>query len=76
MLCLLLFGPHSDRSYLEADGGDAIIQPWVWILGLFVGPVSTSLCYQSYLFFAVWFFGLIIENNSKCLHPDSGSSPL
>ncbi|KXN81115.1 ATP-binding cassette transporter abc4 [Leucoagaricus sp. SymC.cos] len=39
-------------SYLEKDGYDTNIKPWVWILWLFLGPLCASLCFQGYIFFA------------------------
>ncbi|KAJ3564415.1 hypothetical protein NP233_g8309 [Leucocoprinus birnbaumii] len=37
-------------SYLEGEATD--VKPWVWIVWLFLGPLSTSLCVQGYIFFA------------------------
>ncbi|XP_006463829.1 hypothetical protein AGABI2DRAFT_187296 [Agaricus bisporus var. bisporus H97] len=39
-------------SYLEADYQRATIHPWVWIASLFLGPLATSLFYQSFNFYA------------------------
>ncbi|KAI3622081.1 atp-binding cassette transporter [Moniliophthora roreri] len=38
-------------AYLEhGDDGKATVQPWVWILWLFLGPVLSSLLIQYYVF--------------------------
>ncbi|KAF9455005.1 hypothetical protein P691DRAFT_813919 [Macrolepiota fuliginosa MF-IS2] len=39
-------------SYLETNGREAVVQPWVWIICLFLGPLSASLFFQGYIFFA------------------------
>jgi hypothetical protein len=46
--CLFIIAP----SYMETGGADAFIQPWFWILWLFVGPVVRNLCFQWYIFIA------------------------
>ncbi|KAJ3564413.1 hypothetical protein NP233_g8310 [Leucocoprinus birnbaumii] len=38
--------------YLEGEASPADLKPWVWILLLFLGPLSASLCWQGYIFFA------------------------
>ena len=38
---------HHDR-YLEVDGADQDIRPWLWIVILFLGQVSRSLSEQLY----------------------------
>lgn len=47
-------------SYLETGGLDATIKPWVWVSGLFFGPVSSALCHQAYTFFAVCFAASVL----------------
>ncbi|KIJ62401.1 hypothetical protein HYDPIDRAFT_94464 [Hydnomerulius pinastri MD-312] len=39
-------------SYLESGGKEAVVRPWVWILGIFLGPVITALSLQWYGFIA------------------------
>ncbi|KAF9458727.1 P-loop containing nucleoside triphosphate hydrolase protein [Collybia nuda] len=39
-------------SYLETQGKDATIRPWVWILWLFIGPTVGSLAWQWYIYIA------------------------
>ncbi|KAF5356103.1 hypothetical protein D9756_004036 [Leucocoprinus leucothites] len=39
-------------SYLEGDVSGTNVKPWVWIVWLFLGPLSASLCCQGYIFFA------------------------
>ena len=41
------------NSYLENGGENAIVQPWVWIAWLFVGPTIGSIAFQWYIFIAV-----------------------
>ena len=38
-------------AYVETDGQDALVSPWVWISILFVGPVITSLSFQWYVYY-------------------------
>ncbi|KAF5336910.1 hypothetical protein D9611_003444 [Ephemerocybe angulata] len=38
--------------YIETDGADATIKPWVWVAWLFVGPTISSIAYQWYIFIA------------------------
>ena len=35
---------------MESDGADTTIQPWFWIIWLFVGPIVWNVCNQWYLF--------------------------
>ncbi|KAH7886476.1 hypothetical protein F5I97DRAFT_1926721 [Phlebopus sp. FC_14] len=37
-------------EYIESDGRDSIVRPWVWILWIFLGPVINSLAAQWYMF--------------------------
>ncbi|KAJ7512528.1 P-loop containing nucleoside triphosphate hydrolase protein [Mycena galericulata] len=37
-------------QYIETDGQDAVVRPWVWILAIFLGPVLGSLGFQFYIF--------------------------
>ena len=39
--------------YLESDGENTVVRPWVWILWLFFGPVLGSIAMQVYIFTAV-----------------------
>ncbi|KDQ56808.1 hypothetical protein JAAARDRAFT_36283 [Jaapia argillacea MUCL 33604] len=36
--------------YLENNGEDAVVRPWVWIAWLFIGPLVGSLAIQWYIF--------------------------
>lgn len=45
-------GGSNDGSYLE-NGEDSTIQPWVWILWLFLGPVVGTIGFQWYIFLTV-----------------------
>ncbi|KAH7108534.1 hypothetical protein BKA62DRAFT_682512 [Auriculariales sp. MPI-PUGE-AT-0066] len=36
--------------YLETDGSDAVIRPWVWIIWLFLGPWCSSVVWEGYVF--------------------------
>ncbi|OCH90238.1 hypothetical protein OBBRIDRAFT_812797 [Obba rivulosa] len=38
------------HSYLETDGHDAVVRPWVWISWLFLGPAVGAITSQLYLF--------------------------
>ncbi len=40
-------------AYIETGGEGATVRPWVWICGLFVGPMATSMSIQWYIFTAV-----------------------
>lgn len=35
---------------METDGQDAYINPWFWVLCLFIGPMISSICAQWYIF--------------------------
>ena len=43
----------SSCSYLETDGKDAFVKPWVWILWLGGGPLIMSVTWQLYIFLSV-----------------------
>ncbi|OCH88609.1 P-loop containing nucleoside triphosphate hydrolase protein [Obba rivulosa] len=43
-------GVYQLLQYLEADGSDATVRPWVWISFLFLGPVLGSIAIQWYIF--------------------------
>lgn len=43
-------------AYLEGD--KEILKPWIWILWLGAGPILSSVCQQTYLYFSVSFFVL------------------
>ncbi|THU87010.1 hypothetical protein K435DRAFT_867695 [Dendrothele bispora CBS 962.96] len=36
-------------KYMENSGEDAIVHPWVWILGLFFSPILEAVAYE-------WFY--------------------
>lgn len=36
--------------FMETDGQDAYINPWFWVLCLFIGPMIASICAQWYIF--------------------------
>ncbi|KAI0932659.1 hypothetical protein AcW1_000282 [Taiwanofungus camphoratus] len=36
--------------YIETDGEDALVRPWVWILVLLFGPIVSSVALQYYIF--------------------------
>ncbi|KAK0238173.1 hypothetical protein EDD85DRAFT_833297 [Armillaria nabsnona] len=36
--------------YLETGGKDCVYRPWLWIVWLFVGPITTSIAFDWYLF--------------------------
>ncbi|KAF8157969.1 hypothetical protein B0H34DRAFT_797400 [Crassisporium funariophilum] len=37
-------------TYLETDGREASVTPWLWVLCLFLGPVTTAVSLQWYMF--------------------------
>ncbi|KAJ7486164.1 hypothetical protein B0H11DRAFT_2157316 [Mycena galericulata] len=37
-------------QYIETGGQDAVVQPWVWIVAIFLAPVIGSLSLQFYIF--------------------------
>lgn len=37
-------------TYLESNGEDAIVRPWVWILLLFVDPMGRVIGFEYYVF--------------------------
>ena len=39
--------------YIENNGKDATIRPWVWISFLFIGPVVGTMAIQWYIFINV-----------------------
>jgi hypothetical protein len=39
--------------YIETDGEGATVRPWVWISGLFIGPVIGTMAIQWYIFINV-----------------------
>ncbi|KAH8835448.1 hypothetical protein DL96DRAFT_1730898 [Flagelloscypha sp. PMI_526] len=39
-------------SYLESDGENAVVRPWVWILWIFLGPTIGTMAIQWYIFIA------------------------
>jgi hypothetical protein len=39
--------------YLEMGGAGASVKPWIWILGLALGPIAETLCFQLYIFLSV-----------------------
>lgn len=39
-------------NYIETGGVDAVIQPWLWISWLFLGPLASSVAMQWYIFIA------------------------
>ncbi|KAF9029722.1 hypothetical protein BDZ89DRAFT_1065204 [Hymenopellis radicata] len=39
-------------AYIETGGEGATVRPWVWICGLFVGPMAASISIQWYIFTA------------------------
>ncbi|KAH8669129.1 ATP-binding cassette transporter abc1 [Xylariales sp. PMI_506] len=43
------FATYNLLAYLNAPE-DAVIRPWVWLLLLFVGPLSRSVSFQQYIF--------------------------
>jgi ABC-type multidrug transport system fused ATPase/permease subunit len=47
-----LSGPFAMYKLLEyiADPEGAIVQPWVWLILMFCGPMSRSVCFQQYVF--------------------------
>lgn len=46
-------------AYLESDGEDVIIRPWVWIGGLFLGPLVAAVAVQWYIYLAVRYLGIL-----------------
>ncbi|SJL07707.1 uncharacterized protein ARMOST_11057 [Armillaria ostoyae] len=38
--------------YLETGGKDSLYRPWLWIVWLFVGPITTSIAFDWYIFIA------------------------
>ncbi|KAK0458994.1 uncharacterized protein EV420DRAFT_1541764 [Desarmillaria tabescens] len=38
--------------YLETGGKDSLYRPWLWIVWLFVGPITTSISFDWYIFIA------------------------
>ncbi|KAK0192579.1 hypothetical protein F5146DRAFT_1040547 [Armillaria mellea] len=38
--------------YLETGGKDSLYRPWLWIVWLFVGPITTSITFDWYIFIA------------------------
>ena len=39
--------------YIETGGESATVRPWVWISGLFIGPVVGTMAIQWYIFINV-----------------------
>jgi hypothetical protein len=40
-------------NYVETNGIGASVKPWIWIMGLIIGPVVNSICFQLYVFYSV-----------------------
>lgn len=38
-------------AYLESGSKGTIVRPWVWIVALFLGPMSESITWEVYIFF-------------------------
>ncbi|KAK0203772.1 hypothetical protein DFS33DRAFT_1431870 [Desarmillaria ectypa] len=38
--------------YLETGGKDSLYRPWLWIVWLFVGPITSSIAFDWYIFIA------------------------
>jgi ABC-type multidrug transport system fused ATPase/permease subunit len=49
---LELIAPFALYQLLDylAHPSDAVIRPWVWLLLMFIGPMSRSVCWQQYVF--------------------------
>lgn len=54
--CFATFAPplaiKGFLAYIETDGRDATISPWIWVALMFLGPMVTSLSLQWYLYYA------------------------
>ncbi|ETW87620.1 ABC transporter [Heterobasidion irregulare TC 32-1] len=53
----LLLGPlaiYKLLQSLEIDGRGAVVRPWVWISGLFFGPMIGTIVMQRYVFLSGW----------------------
>lgn len=44
---------HLILRYIENHGEGATVRPWVWISGLFIGPVVGTMAIQWYIFINV-----------------------
>ncbi|KAI0941922.1 hypothetical protein AcV7_002478 [Taiwanofungus camphoratus] len=40
-------------DYMQTGGADAVVRPWVWVALLFLGPLSSSILIQWYIFNAI-----------------------
>ncbi|KAJ8520559.1 hypothetical protein ONZ45_g2613 [Pleurotus djamor] len=51
--------------YMEKNGEDAFVRPWVWLIWLFCGPMIYSTSFQAYIFYAtrnlVWVEAIITQ---------------
>ena len=49
-------GTNRLLTYLQTDGEDAFVKPWVWILWIGGGPILQAICFQFYIFLSVCAF--------------------
>ncbi|PBK89786.1 P-loop containing nucleoside triphosphate hydrolase protein [Armillaria gallica] len=66
--------------YLETGGKDTVYRPWLWIVWLFVGPITASITFDWYIFIAYLFFfrldvSLVAKNSNDSEVTLHSSSP-